>query len=207
MGEGFSEVTASSLVKIDAEGNLIQAGINGDGVNRAGFVIHSALHMFRDDAVSVMHTHQKDITAVSCCTEGLLPITQTSLLCGPISYHSFEGVAVSEEERETLRKDLRPDSGIMILRNHGVLTFGLSIAEAFTRLYYAHKAAEIQVHVQSMKKPINPVDPNVIDLVYETQSLKPTNDPTKQAMLQAYCHASFQQQKRLIDKALPGYDR
>lgn len=206
MGEGFSEVTASSLVKIDVEGNVIQPGTNGDGVNRAGFIIHSALHMFREDAFSVMHTHQKDVTAVSCCSEGLLPITQTALLCGPISYHSFEGVVLSEGERETLRKDLQEDSGVMILRNHGVLTFGSSVSEAFARLYYAHKAAEIQVHVQSMKKPINPIEPQVIDLVHNSSAIGPQKDRRKQKAIRAYCDALFRQQTRLVDRLNPGYD-
>ena len=145
-GMGFDEVTAGSLVKVDTEGNVIEAGSHGEAVNRAGFVIHSCVHAARPDACAVFHTHEKNVTSLSAMDCGLLPLSQTALLCGDVSYHDYEGIAISDDERASLGRDFGDTSnGILILRNHGVLTCGLTVAEAFTRLYYIHKAAAIQV--------------------------------------------------------------
>ena len=105
-GEGFDEVCASSLVKVDTDGNVVLAGSPGAAVNRAGFVIHSTAHRARADARCVMHTHEDAVTAVACTQGGLLPLSQAALVCGDVRYHEYEGVAVSDAERASLKRDL-----------------------------------------------------------------------------------------------------
>lgn len=202
-GEGFEEVTASSLVKIDNDGNVIAAGSRGSAVNAAGFVIHSAMHAAREDAHCVAHTHEANITAVSCDEQGLMPVNQTALLCGKISYHDFQGVAVSTDERASLAADMLPDSTIMILRNHGVLCVGASVAQCVTRLYYVHKAAEIQCKVRASGAAVNQVHEDVQRLVQTEQTVARPVDT--EGPIEMYCAATFQHLKRRLDRVNPGY--
>ncbi len=143
----FEEITASSLVKIDVEGQPV--GPATHPVNPAGFTIHSALHMARADAGAVMHLHTPHGQAVSAMRFGLLPHTQTSMIAGAdVAYHDYEGIATDLEERERLVADI----GIkhtMILRNHGTLTVGDTVASCFLRLYFLERACEAQVHMLS----------------------------------------------------------
>jgi len=207
-GEGFAEVTASSLVKIDHEGAVIQAGSRGAAVNKAGFVIHSAVHEGRGDAMSVMHTHEAHITAVSAMECGLLPISQTALLCGHVVYHDYEGVALEEAEKPRLVSDLGPSSGIMILRNHGVLTVGQTVAEAFTRLYYIHQAAKIQVKAMAAGGGVYHPHKEVKALVQDKQAIfgRLGLNEMEKAAFDGLANATFAQFKRKVDGALPGYD-
>ncbi|KRB48929.1 class II aldolase/adducin family protein [Phenylobacterium sp. Root700] len=139
----FEEITASSLVKIDHEGNKIVD--RPAYVNRAGFVIHSAIHMGREDAHAVLHLHTPHGQAVSAMAEGLLPHTQTAMIAmHDVAYHDFEGIATELEERERLVADMGAKNA-MILRNHGTLTVGESVAQAFLRMYYLERACEAQV--------------------------------------------------------------
>ena len=139
----FEEITASSLVKIDVEGNRINEP--RQPINKAGFVIHSAIHMARTDAHAVLHLHTPHGQAVSAMAEGLLPHTQTAMIAlHDVAYHQFEGVALDVDERERLVADLG-DSNSMILRNHGTLTVGETVAQAFLRMYYLERACEAQV--------------------------------------------------------------
>ena len=139
----FEEITASSLVKIDVDGHpVIETPY---ATNPAGFTIHSAIHMARDDAHAVMHLHTPHGQAVSAQEFGLLPITQTAMLVrDEVAYHDYEGVATDLEERERLVADLGTKKA-MILRNHGTLTCGASVAEAFITLYYLERACEAQI--------------------------------------------------------------
>ena len=119
LGMMFHEVTASSLVKVDADGNKV---LDSEyDINPAGFTIHSAVHMARDDARCVMHLHTDDGVAVSAQADGLLPITQHAMQIGELAYHDYEGVALDLDERERIVRDLG-DKQFMILRNHGTLT-------------------------------------------------------------------------------------
>ena len=146
----FEEITASSLVKIDVEGNPV--GKSEHPVNPAGFTIHSALHMARDDAAAVMHLHTPHGQAVSAMAFGLLPHTQTSMIAGhDVAYHDYEGVATDLEERERLVADIG-DKHAMILRNHGTLAVGDSVASCFLRLYFLERACEAQVLMLSAGK-------------------------------------------------------
>ena len=139
----FDEVTASSLVKIDLDGKVVLD--NGYPVNAAGFTIHSAVHEAREDAISVMHVHTVDGTAVSAMAEGLMPLNQTALLVrADMATHEYEGVAFDLAERPRLVKDLG-NKHLMLLRNHGTLSLGSTIAEAFVRLYFFERACSMQV--------------------------------------------------------------
>jgi ribulose-5-phosphate 4-epimerase/fuculose-1-phosphate aldolase len=139
----FEEVTASSLVKVDMNGLPVDP--TPFITNPAGFTIHSALHMARDDAQAVMHLHTPHGQAVSAHNEGLLPLTQTAMLIrGELAYHDYEGVAVDLSERERLIADLG-DKSAMLLRNHGTLAVGESVGECFLKLYFLERACEAQI--------------------------------------------------------------
>ena len=143
----FEEITASSLVKIDVEGRPV--GASEHPVNPAGFTIHSAIHMAREDAAAMMHLHTPYGQAVSAMEWGLLPHTQTSMIAGAdIAYHDYEGIATDLDERERLVTDLGAKNA-MILRNHGTLAVGDSVASCFLRLYFLERACEAQVHMLS----------------------------------------------------------
>lgn len=148
-GVMHQEMRASDLVRIDLDGNPVgeHPGWDGRGelVNRAGFVIHSAVHAGREDARFVIHTHTRGGIAVSAQKHGLLPISQHALqFYGRIGYHDYEGIALDEAERERLVADLGPHDA-MILRNHGLLVCGRSAAEAYSTLHTLERACEAQV--------------------------------------------------------------
>ena len=141
----FDEITASSLVKIDKDGDVIDDE-TGLGVNYAGFVIHGCVHEARPEANCVIHTHTRAGIAVSAQTCGLLPLSQHSLrVHGMLTYHDYEGIALELDERPRLARDLGPTSKAMILRNHGLLTLGDSVPEAFDLMYYLDTSCQIQV--------------------------------------------------------------
>ena len=143
----FEEITASSLVKIDVDGQPVVP--TSHPVNPAGFTIHSALHMAREDAHAVMHLHTPHGQAVSAMAEGLLPHTQTAMIAlHNVAYHDYEGIATDLEERERLVTDMG-DKHVMILRNHGTLAIGESVADCFLRLYFLERACEAQVMMLS----------------------------------------------------------
>jgi ribulose-5-phosphate 4-epimerase/fuculose-1-phosphate aldolase len=149
----FEEVTASSLVKVDVNGNPVEP--TPFITNPAGFTIHSAIHMAREDAHAVMHLHTPAGQAVSAHAEGLLPLTQTAMLVrGDVAFHDYEGVAVDLGERERLVADLG-DRNAMILRNHGTLAVGRNVGECFVRLYFLERACQAQVMALSAGENIN----------------------------------------------------
>src|SRR4051794_32798922 len=139
----FEEVTASSLVKVDMSGNPVEP--TPFITNAAGFTIHSALHMAREDAHAVIHLHTPNGQAVSAHGDGLMPLTQTAMLIrDDIAYHDYEGVAVDLDERERIVADLG-NKGAMLLRNHGTLTVGETVGEAFVRMYFLERACQAQI--------------------------------------------------------------
>ena len=139
----FEEVTASSLVKVDVHGNPVDP--TPFITNPAGFTIHSAVHMAREDAHAVMHLHTPAGQAVSAHEDGLLPLTQTAMLVrGDLAYHDYEGVAVDLSERERIVADLGT-KGAMLLRNHGTLAVGGNVGECFVKLYFIERACAAQI--------------------------------------------------------------
>jgi ribulose-5-phosphate 4-epimerase/fuculose-1-phosphate aldolase len=143
----FEEITASSLVKIDVNGQPVTP--TPYMVNPAGFTIHSAIHMARDDAMAVMHLHTSSGQAVAAQSEGLMPITQTAMLIrDQVAYHHYEGVATDLEERVRLVEDLGTKDA-MILRNHGTLTVGSSVAQCFIKMYFLERACDAQIKALS----------------------------------------------------------
>jgi ribulose-5-phosphate 4-epimerase/fuculose-1-phosphate aldolase len=159
----FEEIRPRDLLKVDLHGNVLSP--TQWGVNVAGFVIHSAIHAARHDVVCAMHLHTPDGIAVSMLEEGLLPLNQTAMLmAGEIAFHEFEGIATDVAERERLVADLG-EKRAMLLRNHGTLTLGRSVAEAFTAMYFLETACTIQVKALGMGRPIHPVGPEVVGRV------------------------------------------
>jgi len=141
----FDEITASSLVKIDMDSNVIE-DVTGLGVNHAGFVIHGCVHASRPEVNCVIHTHTRAGVAVSAQKNGLLPISQHALRTyGMLTYHDYEGIALDLDERGRLGGDLGPTSKAMILRNHGLLSVGKTVSEAFEIMYYLDTACQIQI--------------------------------------------------------------
>jgi ribulose-5-phosphate 4-epimerase/fuculose-1-phosphate aldolase len=142
-GWRWDEITASSLVKIDVDGNKV--GDSAQRVNPAGFTIHSAVHRGRHEAACVIHTHTKAGMAVAALECGILPISQLAMQWhGRIGYHDYEGIATDLDERERIVRDLG-DKRALVLRNHGLLTVGRSVAEAFQTMYYLNLACEVQL--------------------------------------------------------------
>ena len=145
-GLAFEEVTASNLVKIDLDGNILH-GAQGFVINPAGFTIHSAVHQVRHDAQCVLHVHQTDAIAVASVEQGLMPLSQYSMFAlASLAYHGYEGLAVNEDERARLQQDLGT-ANFMLLKNHGALTCGRTVGDAFMHMYDLIKACEIQVKI------------------------------------------------------------
>jgi ribulose-5-phosphate 4-epimerase/fuculose-1-phosphate aldolase len=143
----FEEITASSLVKLDTDGEILME--SPYSINAAGFTIHSAVHQARHEMACVMHTHTVDGMAVSAQKCGLLPLAQTSLqFYNALSYHDYEGIAFDLDERDRLVASLG-ENRAMVLRNHGLLTCGRSIAEAFTTMHALEKACALQLKAQA----------------------------------------------------------
>jgi ribulose-5-phosphate 4-epimerase/fuculose-1-phosphate aldolase len=158
----FRDITASSLVKIDLDGRILDD--SPYDVNPAGFVIHSAVHSARHDANCVLHTHTVAGVAVSSLACGLQPCNQWALqFHDRVVYHEFEGIALDHEERERLVADLGPTSQALILRNHGLLTLGHTVSEAFILMLNLERACRVQVAIQSTGEAIYPVPVEVAE--------------------------------------------
>ena len=146
-GLRFDEVTASNLVKIDLDGQPVAE--TPYAVNPAGFVIHSALHMAREDAQCVIHLHTDDGVAVAAQEEGLLPLSQHAMMVADeVAYHDYEGIAFDLDERERLLADMG-EKHLMLLRNHGTLAVGVSCSAAWLAIYFLERACTMQVRAQS----------------------------------------------------------
>ncbi|MDA1064246.1 MAG: class II aldolase/adducin family protein, partial [Proteobacteria bacterium] len=159
----FEEITASSLVKVNLAGDIVLATDNV--VNPAGFVIHSAIHAARHDVTCVLHTHSKAGVAVSAQKNGLLPISQVSLFpYATLAYHDYEGVALNDDEKPRLVADLGSNNAL-ILRNHGLLTTGVTIADAFLMMYVLETACQTQILAQSGGCELIQVSPAIVAVI------------------------------------------
>jgi len=156
----FDEITASSLVKIDMNGNKVEPSEHP--VNPAGFVIHSAIHAAREDITCVLHVHTPEGVAVSAQKAGLLPISQQATIAlASLGYHAYEGIALSDAEKPRLVADLGTSTAL-ILRNHGLLTVGETVADAFLYMFNLQRACEIQLLAQSGGAELTNVDPRIV---------------------------------------------
>lgn len=162
-GMMFEEITASSLVKVNLQGEIVAP--TAYFINPAGFTIHSAVHAAREDALCVIHLHTHYGIAVSAQQKGLLPLSQQSLFAlASLSYHDYEGLALNEAEKSRLVADLGNQTN-MILRNHGLLTVGRTAAEAFLAMYVLENACRIQILAQAGGEPLLPVPDPILATV------------------------------------------
>lgn len=195
-GAMFEEITASSLVKIDIHGNKV-APLSSDDVNPAGFVIHSCIHAARSDAHCVLHTHSLNGVAVSAQRDGLLPISQFALsVLHSLSYHDYEGFALEEDEKPRLVRDLG-SSQYLMLRNHGLLTVGESVAEAFLSMHRFEAACMAQIRAQSGGTALIDIASEVLGRARE-QLVTVRNGRGAELVWPGLL--------RRIDRRLPGYD-
>lgn len=191
----FEEITASSLVKIDLNGNKVED--SPWPVNPAGFTIHSAVHAAREDALCVMHTHSINGVAVSAQQDGLLPLSQQSLfVLASLGYHSYEGVALNEAEKPRLVSDLGSNNFLM-LRNHGLLTVGPTVADAFLFMYLFEASCMVQVRAQSGGGALVPVPQAIVDGI-QAQAAVVTKGLGGQLVWPGLL--------RRLDRRNPGYD-
>jgi ribulose-5-phosphate 4-epimerase/fuculose-1-phosphate aldolase len=165
-GMMFDEITASSLIKVDQDGNKLSESMLP--VNRAGFVIHSAIHAVRDDAQCVIHTHTRAGVGVSAQRDGVLPISQQSMfVLASLAYHDYEGVALHDAEKPRLQDDLGM-ANFLMLRNHGLLTVGPSIADAFLSMYTFENACQIQLAAQAGGGELRMIAPEILGSTAES---------------------------------------
>jgi len=161
-GYMYEEITASSLIKINVKGEVLDNPHDDHGLNQAGYVIHSAVHGARHDVGCVIHTHSRAGMAVSCMKEGLLPLTQTAMRFKDIAYHDYESVAIDMDEQARLVSDLGSQDA-MILRNHGLLVASPSVAEAFNAMYWLEMACRAQVDAMCSGATLNIPSQAVVD--------------------------------------------
>jgi len=169
-GLTFDEITASNLVKIDINGHIIDEDCPFE-INPAGFTIHSAVHEARHSDQCALHVHTNETIAIASLKEGLLPLSQYSMFAlASMSYHDYEGLAVNHEEKLRLQQDLG-DANFMLLRNHGALTMGKTIGDAFMHMYDLVRACQVQLQVMSTgMKPIY-VDQIIVDDIKRQASI------------------------------------
>ena len=192
LGLMFDEITASNLVKIDLTGRKVMP--SPYIINPAGFTIHGAIHTARDDAQAVLHVHTIAGAAVSAQKGGLLPITQDALLgWDDLSYHDYEGLALEEGEKERLVADLG-DKSLMILRNHGLLTVGPTVGDAFVRLFLLQRACEMQVAAQAGG-----------ELILQDDAMGQKVSGQGRTSFSAGAQLSWAALKRRMDRLDPGY--
>ena len=159
-GLRYDEITASNLLEVDLDGNVLR----GEGnINYTGFVIHGAIHKEKKDIHSIMHTHSRAGLAISCLKMGLDPIIQdAAMFYNRVSYHDWEGMSTNSEECKSISEDLGKNN-VMILRNHGLLTAGKTIGETFMLMYYLDRACKVQLDLASINKEIIKPSDNLLE--------------------------------------------
>ena len=191
-GLHYSEITASSLLLVDLDGNVLRE--SRWPMNRAGFVIHSALHESQPEAHCIMHTHTTTGMAVACLKDGLSPHNfYGAMLQGQVAYHDFEGITVEPGEKERLVRDIG-DKRAVILRNHGLLAWGPSVSQAFLTLWTLQQACDVQIAAASAG-PIHPVTPQAIAI-----SVRESGQGEKRT-----CEDVFSALRRKLDSIDPSY--
>jgi ribulose-5-phosphate 4-epimerase/fuculose-1-phosphate aldolase len=192
-GVFFDEMTASSLVRIDADGNVLQE--MDAKINPAGFTIHSAIHMARSDAAFVMHLHSDYGVAVASQREGLLPLSQHALIVLPrLAYHGYEGIALNHDERERLVADLGENT-LMLLRNHGTLAVGRTAGDCWTNMFYLERACKQQVLALSAGRANVMIAPDEARIEVSRQTARGIGGKL-----------GWPGSLRKLDREMPGYD-
>ncbi len=146
----YSEVTASSLVKVNMQGAVVEGGTTNFGVSVAGFTLHSAIHAARPDLKAIIHVHYPSVVAVSACKNGLMPLSQEACILGNVSYHTYSGILIEPSEKDTIVKDLGVHNKVMLLRNHGAVCCGETIEEAVFYAYHLVLACDTQLKMAPM---------------------------------------------------------
>jgi ribulose-5-phosphate 4-epimerase/fuculose-1-phosphate aldolase len=194
-GLHYSEVKASNLVKVDIDGSIVE--YTDYAVNPAGILIHTAIHAARPDIQCIAHTHTNAGMAVACTQEGLRADNfYSALMHNQIAYHDFEGITVMDDEKSRLVANLGNKS-LMILRNHGLLTGGRSIPEAFQNLWAIERACQVQVTTDSTGRPSIPIGPEILAKSEQLVAIQGIGEPTGELEFTAFT--------RLIDKIDPSY--
>ena len=194
-GLHYSEVTASKLVKVDLDGNVIGSALYP--VNRAGIVIHTAIHAARPDVQCIAHTHTTAGMAVACSQAGLRADNfYSALLNNHVAYHAFEGITVMEDEKKRLVSNLGNKS-LMILENHGLLSTGRSVAEAFVNLWGMERACEVQTLADSTGQPGIQISDAILAKSEHLAAIQSMGEPAGQLEFEAFT--------RLIEKIDPSY--
>ncbi|MEP4889369.1 MAG: class II aldolase/adducin family protein [Aliiglaciecola sp.] len=192
----FEEVTASNLVKVDLQGNIVMD--SEFNINPAGFTIHSAVHEAREDALCVLHLHTTAGVAISTLKDGLQAYSQQSLFAlSSMAYHDYEGVALNPDEKSRLVEDLG-DNSFMILRNHGLLTCGESIADTFLGMFLLQRSCEIQLQAQATGQPMIKIPDPILSGI-QAQA--------KQVTRSAGGALAWPGILRKLDRVNPGYDQ
>ena len=197
-GMMYEEITASSLIKIDVDGNIIARPDFGDldyGINKAGYVIHGAIHRARHEIACVIHTHTWAGMAVSALDCGLLPLTQTAMRFARIGYHDYQGVVLDAKEEASLLADLG-EGEALVLRNHGLITVGKTVGEAFNWMHRLELACRSQLAAMATGAKLRPVPPEVVEktwLNYQPQTRRPYGVMEWPALL------------RMLDRMDPGF--
>lgn len=195
-GMFFDEITASSLVKIDLNGEILQETTYF--INPAGFTIHSAIHAAREDARFVMHLHTDQGVAVSAHAEGLLPLSQHALIVLPrLAYHDYEGIALNHDERERIVADIG-DKTLLMLRNHGTLSTGATAAECWVGMFYLERACKQQVMALSIGRDNVLIAPEAAQAEVRAQ--------VGGMGMGGIGRLAWPGALRQLDRALPGYD-
>ena len=201
-GMMYEEITASSLIKVDLAGNVIANANPEYTVNRPGYVIHSAIHAARPDVACVLHTHTNAGMAVSVLKCGLLPLTQTAMRFGNVAYHDFEGVVVDLDGQKRLTANLG-DSDVMILRNHGLLSVGRTIAEAFNNIYRLERACQTQLLAMACNSEITMPPQEVIARANAQLMVAPSPDASGKR--RPHGSLEWPALKRMLDRRDPSY--
>lgn len=165
----YEEITASSLLKVNEQGAVLYAPDFGNlkyGVNRAGYVIHSAIHAARPDVGCVAHTHTPAGMAVSTLECGVLPLTQTAMRFAHAAYHDFEGIVLDETEKTSLLRDLG-DNAYLVLRNHGLLVATNTVAEAFNAMHRFEQVCKAQLLTLACGQPVRAVAPDIVAATHD----------------------------------------
>ncbi len=202
-GWSFDEITASSLVKIDADGQKV--GPSEYDVHKAGFVIHSAIHTARKDAHCVLHLHTRAGMAISMLKCGLMPLSQHAMMFhGKVGYHESEGLALSLEERDRLAADLG-NNMVLVLRNHGTLVVGSTVAEAFSSMWHLEKACQAQLDALASGQELNLPPPGVAEQVSRLGFNPSTDLHEYPASRSPLGWKEWPAMRRLVDRVSPGY--